>query len=356
MKYDAWHIAMPDQEALDALAGAGYSPLVGYALCARGCRSAEAARAFVDVSQPHDPFLLPDMAAAVDRIRRALEAGEPMAVYGDYDVDGMTSVALLTRFLRSLGGQVTTYVPDRMEEGYGLNAAALGRLYDEGVRLVITVDAGITAIAEAETARAMGLELIITDHHQCRETLPDACAVVNPCRADSVYPFAHLAGVGVAFKLACALAAPVSQDKLLDRYGDLLALGTVADVMPLSGENRLFVRRGLAILARDGQVGLQALLTEAGASDRRITAATRGFTLAPRVIAAGRMGNAALAVERLMTDDPIRAPHRAAELCDRNRTRQQVENEIFTQALDLIDEEAESAPALVLAGEGWHPG
>ena len=355
MKYDVWRRTSVPPEAADILTQAGFGPLSSHVLCARGCEIPDAAARFLDGAPARDPFSLLDMDAAVARIRQALHDGEHIAIYGDYDVDGMTSIAVLTRYLRSVGGHVTYYVPDRLEEGYGLNIDALRHLYDEGVRLIITVDTGITAIEEARTAQAMGLDLVITDHHQCRETLPDACAVVNPCRPDGHYPFPQLAGVYVTFKLVCALAGPEQYDDLLNRYGDLVSLGTVADVMPLIDENRPLTRVGLARLAHTHHVGLRALMDEAGLANKRITATTLGFGLAPRINAAGRLGKTALAVELLLTDDPARASYLAAELCALNRHRQILETEIFIEAQAMLAEQADS-PAIVLAKENWHPG
>lgn len=355
MKYDRWLVSSFDDNMVGALIGAGFGCLSSYVLCARGYDTPDAAKAFQDVSTLHDPFLLRDMDRAVARIRVALRDNESIAIYGDYDVDGMTSVSILYRYLLGLGAQVQYYIPDRMEEGYGLNIEALRQLYGNGVTLVITVDSGITAISEVEEAQAMGLDIIVTDHHQCRETLPPACAVINPYRADCSYPYKHLAGVGVAFKLLCALASPTPVEVILDRFGDIVALGTVADVMPLTGENRTLVRRGLALIGSSQHVGLRALVAESALGGRRMTAITLGYTLAPRVNAAGRMGKTALAVELLLTDNPARAAHLSAELCALNRYRQQVENEIFNEALTLLEGE-EDAPAIVLAHENWHSG
>lgn len=355
MKYDIWQIAPNSDRTVNELIRSGFGHLSSYVLSARGHATPEEAGAFLDASALHDPFLLKDMDRAVARVRAAVRNREHIAVYGDYDVDGMTSIALLVRYLRGLGIETEYYIPDRLEEGYGLNAEALRHLFERGVSLVITVDSGITAIAEVAEAQSMGLDIIITDHHQCRDTLPAACAVVNPCRPDCSYPYKHLAGVGVAFKLICALADTESSDKLLGRFGDVVALGTVADVMPLTGENRTLVWHGLSLFSDTNHVGLHALMQESGLSDRRVTATTLGYTLAPRINAAGRMGRTPLAVELLLTDDAGRAAHLAAELCSLNRFRQQVENEIFTQALAML-EKMDDAPALVLAHEDWHSG
>ena len=241
MKYKQWNQAASDPVAVAALEQAGLPTLAAMTLCARGQNTPEKARAFLDAGrgQLQDPFLMKDMDKAAARVAQALAAGETIAVYGDYDVDGITSTSLLTDFLRREGGTVLSYIPDRMEEGYGLNTDALDTLYRAGVSLVVTVDCGITAVAEARRAAELGMDLVITDHHECKEKLPAALAVVDPHRPDCSYPFPCLAGVGVALKLVLALGGPHRQEELLERYADLAAIGTVADVMSLTGENRL---------------------------------------------------------------------------------------------------------------------
>ena len=209
MKMKRWVTAKPNLETVRSLArSCGFTPLAAAALCARGIDTPEAARAFLetDPAKLHDPMLLPDMAKARDTIRRAIEQGKKIAVFGDYDVDGVTSTCVMTRVLRSLGADVRHYIPDRLSEGYGLSMGAMDRLAQDGIGLIVTVDSGVSAFEEIARARELGMEVVVTDHHECREELPDANAVVNPKRADSTYPFAELAGVGVAFKLACALA------------------------------------------------------------------------------------------------------------------------------------------------------
>ena len=338
---------------------AGIPPLAAMVLCARGLDTPEKAATFLDssLSQLRDPLLMKDMDKAAARVARALEAGETIAVYGDYDVDGITSTCLLTDFLRSEGGQVIPYLPDRMEEGYGLNTDALDTLQREGVSLVVTVDCGFTAVEEADHARALGVDLVITDHHECKSRLPQAEAVVDPHRSDCPYPFKCLAGVGVALKLVLALGGPARQRELLERYADLAAVGTVADVMSLTGENRTIVRLGLEGLRRTRRPGLKALLREAGLEERPLTSGTIGYTLAPRINASGRMGRAALAGELLLTDSPARGEELAAELCQLNRERQTIEAEFYEECEAL----AQALPqqqryALVLAGEHWHQG
>lgn len=238
MKYRQWNELAPGRE--DApLRRAGIPALCAKVLAARGWGDGEEARRFLLEEPPlHDPLSMADMDRAAGRLRRALERGEVIAVYGDYDVDGITATCLLTDFLRAEGGTVLPYIPNRLEEGYGLNRGAVEKLAEQGAGVVVTVDCGITAVEEAAFAAGLGLEVIITDHHECKEVLPAAAAVVDPHRPDCPYPFKCLAGVGVALKLCMALAGPERENELLDRYADLCALGTVADVMELTGENR----------------------------------------------------------------------------------------------------------------------
>jgi len=276
-------------------------------LAARGVSDPEEARRFLYEEEPLcDPMLMKDMDRAVARLRKALEAGEKVAVYGDYDVDGITATCLLTDFLRGEGGNVIPYIPNRLEEGYGLNRGAVEQLAKEGVTLVVTVDCGITAVEETEYAKTLGLDVIITDHHECKETLPDAAAVVDPHREDCSYPFRYLAGVGVALKVCMALAGGDRAEELLGRFADLAALGTVADVMRLTGENRTIVRRGLSALPDTPRPGLKALLREVGSEGKALSSISVGYTLAPRINAAGRMGCSQVALELLLTGDTER--------------------------------------------------
>lgn len=358
MKYKQWNICAPRAEACQALTASGIPPLPAAVLCARGLDTPEKAWTFLDDREEllHDPFLLKDMDRAVARIRRALEGRETIAVYGDYDVDGITSTCLLTDYLRRQGAHVISYIPDRIGEGYGLSSQAVELLHKQGVTLIITVDCGITAVAETVRAAELGIDVVITDHHECKEALPAAAAVVNPHRVDCQYPFPCLAGVGVAFKLVLALDGPEHQRALLAEYADLTAIGTVADVMQLTGENRAIVRIGLEALAHTKRPGLRSLIREAGVEGKPLTATTIGYTLAPRINASGRMGCAALAGELLLTEDPARAEELAQELCALNRERQTIEGEIFAQCVAQLDREGGSRPVIVLANEGWHQG
>ena len=361
MKYDRWNLRPSGPAGSRAeLERAGLPPLCAAVLCARGVDTAPAASAFLAHGPDllHDPFLLQDMEKAVERISRAIREQETLAVYGDYDVDGITATCLLTQFLRTLGGQVVSYIPDRTEEGYGLNNHAIDALARQGVTLIVTVDCGITAAQEVEYARALGVDVVITDHHQCKEVLPQAVAVVDPRRPDCSYPFPDLAGVGVALKLALALTAPDQRSQVLLDYGELAAIGTVADVMLLQGENRALVHLGLERLADCSRPGLQALLREAGCPRGQVpTTVTIGYGLAPRINAAGRMEQAGTALELLLTQDPQRGQELAQELCQLNRLRQAIELEIFQHCDQLLTHTpALSAPVIVLAGEGWHQG
>ena len=359
VKYHQWKRPAGAPGARAALEAAGIPALPALVLSARGVDTPEKARAFLanDPGLLEDPFAMRDMDRAVSRIARALAEGESIAVYGDYDVDGITATCLLTHFLRSRGGRVTPYIPDRMEEGYGLSCAAIDTLHAQGVTLIVTVDCGITAVEEVRHAAGLGVDLVITDHHECKETLPTAEAVVDPRRADCPYPFKALAGVGVALKLVLALGGAEERPALLREYADLAAIGTVADVMLLTGENRAIVTLGLSSLRRTHRPGLAALVREAGLQEKPLTSMSIGYTLAPRINAAGRMGRARVAAELLLTGDPVRGEELAKELCSLNRERQAIEADIFAECVAL----AETAPpgerdALVLAGEGWHQG
>lgn len=356
MKYRNWKIPYDAPEIPAELTQAGFMPLLAALLAQRGLRTPEAARAFLSGGEELllDPMLLRDMDRAVARIRRAIETRENVAVFGDYDVDGITSTCLLTDYLRRQGVPCRPYIPDRIEEGYGLNSAAVAALHAQGVTLIVTVDCGITAIEETALANTLGIDMVITDHHECSEqALPEAVAVVDPKRPDSEYPNHALAGVGVAFKLLCALAGETRA--VLRDYADLVAIGTVADVMPLTGENRYLVTRGLAQINADPRPGLRALLRECGALEKKVTASTIGFTLAPRINAAGRLGQTIVAAQLLMTQDPMEADRLAAGLCELNRERQALEQQIWEEASAIACRYPPKTP-IVLASDRWHQG
>lgn len=357
MKYKEWSMPSGSPRVRQNLEAAGIPALLAAILAARGITQPDQARRLLTPgAEPVlDPMLLRDMDRAAARVRRALETGEHLAVYGDYDVDGITSTCLLTDCLRRMGGQVTPYIPDRLEEGYGLNLEAIHTLADQGVTLIVTVDCGITAVEEVAFAAGLGVDVVVTDHHECKDPLPAAVAVVDPHRSDCPYPFKGLAGVGVALKLAMAVAGPEQARQVFEDYADLAAVGTVADVMPMTGENRTIVQTGLAALAHPKRLGLAQLIQEAGLGDRPLTSVSIGYTLAPRINAAGRMGKAALAGELLLTHSPQRAQELAQELCQLNRERQNIEGEIFQECIQRLDHQPQQG-AIVLADPEWHQG
>ena len=354
MKYGIWKVSQLEAGAVNALVGSGYAPLAAMVLASRGIGDDRQARSYLDCNAPLlDPFLMTDMDKAAGRVGLAMSRGEKIAVFGDYDVDGITATCLLTDFLRRHGADVVSYIPGRLEEGYGLNPIAIHQLHAEGVKLIVTVDCGITAVSEAELCKQLGIDLVITDHHECKQTLPAAAAVVDPHRCDGGYPHKNLSGVGVAFKLASALCG--SQETVLEEYADMVCLGTVADVMPLQGENRVFVARGLESLAHTKRPGIAALMAECGCAPETVSASSIGFMLAPRINAAGRMGQIDLAVELFLTDDPDKAAEAARGLCELNRQRQAVESEIYRQAVSMLPM-GKPPEAIVLADESWHQG
>ena len=354
VKYGIWNVNEPDAGSVNALVRAGYAPLAAMVLASRGIRDSAQANQYLDCSAPlPDPFLMTDMDRAAGRVGLAMAQGEKIAVFGDYDVDGITSTCLLTDFLRRHGADVVSYIPGRLEEGYGLNPIAIRQLSSEGVKLIITVDCGITALTEAELCRELGIDLVITDHHECKDSLPRAAAVVDPHRIDGGYPHKNLSGVGVAFKLASALCG--DQEAVLQEYADMVCLGTVADVMPLQGENRVFVARGLEALRHTKRPGIAALMAESGCDPKTVSASSIGFMLAPRINAAGRMGQIDLALELFLTEDPVRAGEVARQLCELNRQRQAVESEIYRQAVAMLPSDR-PPEAIVLADESWHQG
>ena len=354
VKYGIWNVSTPEMNAVNALVSGGYAPLTAMVLSARGMADAKDAKALLDCAAPMpDPFLMTDMDLAASRVGLAMIRGEKIAVFGDYDVDGITSTCLLTDFLRRNGADVVSYIPGRLEEGYGLNPIALRQLSAEGVKLIITVDCGITAVEEARLCKELGMDLVITDHHECKDQLPEAIAVVDPHRIDGGYPHKTLSGVGVAFKLAAALCG--SQETVLDDYADMVCLGTVADVMPLLGENRVFVSRGLQSLRNTRRPGIAALMQESGCAPDTVSASAIGYMLAPRINAAGRMGQISLATELFLTDDPQRAVELAKSLCDLNRQRQAVESQIYEEAVSMLPA-GQPPEAIVLADESWHQG
>ena len=355
------------------------SEIMARLLYTRGYRTAGEVVSFLrqETACLHDPYLMCDVAPAVERIALALERGEKIAIYGDYDVDGVTSVSLLYLYLTELGGDVGYYIPSRMREGYGLSTGAIDRLKECGVQLMITVDTGITAIEEIAYAKSLGIDTVVTDHHECRAELPAACAVVNPHRADDTYPFKELAGVGVVFKLICAFEMAECRkngesemegvERVCREYADLVAIGTIADVMPVIDENRLIVTLGLHLLENTRRHGLRALIEAATGSKqgegskyvkkRKINSGFVGFTVAPRMNAAGRVSDASIAVELLLAEDAKKAEILAERLCELNTTRQTEENRIAEEAYKKIEQTLNKDDrVIVIDDDGWQQG
>ena len=359
MKFPSWHVAQESCGAAERLMDAGYPYLVSCVLAGRGVESAEQAAEYLtqETTLTHSPLLMRDMDAAAARISQAIAAGEKIAIFGDYDVDGITATCIMVDYLKSRGADVVHYIPRRIEDGYGLSCDAIEGLRKGGATLLVTVDCGITGVEEVAFARSIGMDVVVTDHHECKETLPDAVAVVDPRRTDCGYPFKHLAGCGVALKLVLALGGPDREEALFSRYCTLAAIGTVADVMQMTGENRTIVSRGLASLERSDFIGLHALLREAGLAKREISSVQIGFVLAPRINAAGRMGAADMAAELLLCQDEEKAEELARALCALNRERQSVEQSIYSQAEEMICAlPEEQRRALVLSSDAWHQG
>ena len=327
-------------------------------LTARGITDpAEALTLLAGEEDLSDPFLLTDMQKACERIWQAIDNGETIVVFGDYDVDGVTATALLYQHLKGMGATVKCMLPSREGDGYGLSRNAIQSIHDKGYQLIVTVDNGISAVEEAEFAAELGIDLIITDHHLPPETLPKAVAVVDPRRLDDTSPFKGLCGAGVAFKL-CAALDGCPPEEMLDYCGDLAAVGTVADVMPLTGENRTLVKSGLRQLQNTDRPGLEALLEEVGLAGRPITAENISYAIAPRINAAGRMDSAVTALQLVLCEDPDRAEELAHKLNEINVRRQETELEIFKAAQVLLEQQPERLEdrVMLLWGRDWHPG
>lgn len=356
-----WQFRNTDEAACASIMReCGLRPLTARLLANRNLTEKSDIERFLDKdSMPlYDPFLLKDMDKAVARIEEAIEKKQKVCIYGDYDVDGVTSTVLLYLYLRSRGLECEYFIPERIAEGYGLSLPVIEKMKGR-VDLIITVDTGVTAVAEAEYAKSIGIDMVITDHHSCRETLPSVVAVVNPHREDSAYPFRNLAGVGVVFKLLCALEG--NTERIIERYSDIIAVGTVADVMPIIDENRRITGEGLKKLAVTDNYGLVALMRRVGIikygkTAKKITSATVGYVLAPRINAAGRIACASRAVELLLTRDEAQADAIAEELCEINKLRQATEQKIYEQAVELIESSGNDDKFLVLAYDGWHQG
>ena len=335
------------------------SPLTAIILYNRGIRDDEAITRFLskDLGVMHDPYLLKDMEKAVERIRKARDNNEKVTIYGDYDVDGITSIAILYKHLSEMGITVAYYIPDRMQEGYGVNRDALDKIRESGSSLIITVDTGITAVEEGEYAKEIGLDIIVTDHHECKETLPNVYAAIDPKQKDCPYPFKSLAGVGVVFKLIQALDERKSLPDLMDKYADLMCLGTVADISPLIDENRVIVTEGLKRFKTTKNTGLKALI-DVSTNGKAITTSTIGYIIAPRINASGRLGCASRSVELFLTDDSQKAHSLAESLCEENTLRQHTEQKMFKEALEYLENhpEVKEDKVIVIPHKDWHHG
>ena len=386
-KEKVWITNTPDtQEAKSAIAliarVLGVNPIIANLLYNRGYQDPTSATSFVRMENEmlRNPFDMADMMKGVERIKKALDNKEKITVYGDYDVDGVTSVCTLYLYLKSLGANVEYYIPNRSGEGYGVSVGAIDSIKEGGTKLIITVDTGITANEEVTYAKSVGVDFLITDHHECRSDLPEATAVINPHRPDCQYPFKELAGVGVVFKLICAYEEYRSGDtrmkatlRIIKEYADLVAIGTIADVMPIKEENRIIVKYGLNMIENTNRIGLAALIDvssnkqDGRHNDRfdrnrrkrrtKITSSFIGFTLAPRINAAGRVRSATIAVELFLSDKYSEAVKIAEQLCSANKERQAEENKIMQEAYDKIEAlDIKNNPVIVLDADDWHHG
>ncbi len=376
-----WILKSVDSQENDAAAqeiamSLGINPIVAKLLFNRGYTDAASAKAFIymETETLPSPFEMRDIDKGIERIRRAVSSGEKIAVYGDYDVDGVTSVCTLYLYLKSIGADVDYYIPNRAGEGYGVSLSAIETLKSQGVSLIITVDTGVTAIEEVASSRDMGIDFIVTDHHECREDLPPAVAVINPHRLDCPYPFKELAGVGVVFKLICAYDERImgksrraATEAIFSRYADLVAIGTIADVMPIKNENRIIVKYGLSMIDNTERVGLSALIEASSGrgvqrydkkkKKTKITSSYIGYTLAPRINAAGRIKTASMAVELFLSKTREEAMPIAEELCRTNKERQTEENKIMQEAYEKIESyDIDRDPVIVLDANHWHHG
>ena len=361
-----WTLRAAPSERVMALASAcAIQPLLAQCLVARGVRDAAEAQTILNapLEALHDPFSMRDMGRAVERLCKAIADGERIAVYGDYDVDGITATTLLVTFLRECGVSATYRLSNRFSEGYGMHTDAVDELIDGGVTLIVTTDMGVSNADDIAYAAERGADVIVTDHHEPPETLPPAYAVLNPKRHDCPYPFKGLAGVGVTFKLVTGLRSALRQGSFfraappnLKRHTDLIAVGTVADVVPLTGENHLLVKHGLEELSDTRKVGLQALKQVAGLEGKRVTARQVGYILAPRLNAVGRLGDATIGVKLLLARREEEALELARHLEAENKRRKSIQEAVFNEACRLVEQSVPLPPALVLASEVWHQG
>ena len=358
MQSSNWRVRSVDQQQVSVLAGAlGLSPLAATVLCGRGVVDLEQAKAwlFSFGGSTHDPLTLPDMEKAIDRLHLAIQRGERICFYGDYDVDGMAAVSLHLLFWRRVGAQAEAYIPHRQEEGYGLHEGAIRKLAGRGVSLLLTADCGTTSYEEIEVARSLSMDVIITDHHQLQSRVPEPVAFINPYRPDSAYPFRGLCSGGLAYKVAEAYVRKYQPaDVSVESYRDLVALSSIADLVPLTDENRLLVRDGLAQVAQGTRCGIRALTRDLGLNGT-CSAGTIGFRVAPRLNAAGRLAHAELGVRLLTTESEPAALQLAQELESLNRRRREIEEEITREAIVQVDA-GDPQPAIVVGAKGWHIG
>jgi single-stranded-DNA-specific exonuclease len=350
-----WRLLTPTQPPLDI---PGVNPLVARLLYNRGISEPSQIETFLNADSrlESDPFLLPDIHQAVSRTYQALLTGEEIAIYGDFDADGITATALLVQGLSALGGKVIPYIPHRYHEGYGLQVAALEKLHKQGISLIITVDTGITAIAEIQKARKMGIDIIVTDHHLPLASLPPALAVVDPKRSDSNCQSTELAGVGVAFKFLQALLKGSGREELVNSLLDLVALGTVTDMVPLTGDNRYWVKRGLELLNNTERLGLQEMMRSAGLKPGNLDTESISWILGPRLNAAGRLDDAATSYKLLLTQDPNEAASLVSELEEKNAKRQRLTSELLQRVRDKIIAARTDLPLLMIGEEDYPPG
>ncbi|MBR3816042.1 MAG: single-stranded-DNA-specific exonuclease RecJ [Clostridia bacterium] len=358
MSRKKWILREVDKDlASDIATEYGIDPFAALLLVSRGIVDEyEIDEFFSETPVLCDPFDIVDMDKACERISRAVKDGELIAVYGDYDADGVTATALLCSFLQSQGARVISYIPDRGSEGYGLNVAAVEKLSAQGVDLIVTVDNGVSAHKEAELIYELGMELVVTDHHKVPEQLPRAEAVVDPHRSDCFSGFRNWAGVGVAFKLCCALCG--DSENVISMYSDLVAIGTIGDVVSLTGENRTLVKEGLRLIESGNNEGIERLKEVAGLSDKTVTAGSVAFSIVPRINAIGRTGHASSALELLLNDDTEIARERAQTVNSANTERQSLEKAIFNEALLQTQKNPDilNKRVLIFCGRNWHPG
>ena len=351
------------QKIKDISASLKCPKIVAELLYRKGLGTTEEIDAFLNprLDQQYDPFLFPDMEKAVQRIIRAIDKGEKITVYGDYDVDGTTATTLLYLGLNRIGANIDYYIPHRMIDGYGLSLSSLDQLKENGTSLIISVDCGVNALEEIEAINERGMEIIITDHHNPKEELPEAVAIINPKLPGCTYPFPYLAGVGVAYKLLMAIYKARGLETLANtlKYMDLVAVGTIADIVPLIGENRVFAHIGLQHLIEKKNIGLNALVQIAGLKSKVLDSSDIVFGLAPRINAAGRMGSASLAVELLISRDIEQSKELAESIERLNSLRQQEDQKTFQEACEIIEKkysDLESVPCIVISSDDWHPG